>query len=115
MTGYIVIVSGTIPEVTEVRVYDQALDHVKQRHPEVPIELPSLSYALEKAISDPSHVETSRTGHYTYVHAGMTNYSGDPLRVVVKVIQETSARMQTAYFASRTGTSFNIVWTRDKS
>lgn len=100
MSDYAVISTRVVPAITEVRLYASTVEHVRERHPEIPAELPSIRSAVEKAISEPTHVERSHTGSYVYVDAGSTNRSGDPLRVVVRRIEGTSGRVATFYFAS---------------
>jgi hypothetical protein len=108
---YIVISTAIIDELTEVRLYDETVGHVKERHPEIPIELPSMTTATAGAIANPTHVEETYDQSYVFVDAETTNRSGDPLRVPVKVIEGTSGRVKTVYFASTEGER-KIVWRR---
>ncbi len=113
MTGFIIIKTDTISSVTEVHLYDETLDHIKEEHPEIPVGLPCVTGAIASAISDPTHVETSYSNSYVYVDGNTTNATGDPLRVPVKVVGETSARVRTAYFAS-SESSEKIIWRKDE-
>ncbi|RVG48074.1 hypothetical protein CN162_12560 [Sinorhizobium meliloti] len=99
--------------VTDVRLYEETLNHIKEQHPEVPIELPSLMEALSTAIQAPTHVEASHTNSYVFVDSGSTNASGNPLRIPVKVIEGTSGLIKTAFFSDtlKPGT---IVYRRSK-
>lgn len=98
--------------VTEVRVYDETLDHVRRRHPEVPAELPSIAHAVAEAIDNPTHIEKSHSNSYVFVSYASTNRSGDPLRVPVKIVEGTSARMKTFYFASLSYDP-EIIWQKE--
>lgn len=109
--SYIVIRTGVLSNITDVRFYEETKDHIEKEHPEVPVYLPSISYAIASTIAYPTHVEESYSGSYVYVDDETTNASGDPLRVPVKLVEGTSARVRTAYFATTEGIS-NIVWRR---
>ncbi|WP_341912834.1 hypothetical protein [Ferrovibrio terrae] len=114
MTDYKVIKTNVVPGLTEVRFYQETVGHIRERHPEVPIELPSIEGALASAISDPTHVEKSYGGSYVFVDANSTNRSGDPFRVAVKPVEEGSGRVRTAYFAS-TDHEPEIIWRSNKN
>jgi hypothetical protein len=114
MTDYRVIKTGAIPAVTEVRLYDETLDHVREDHPEVPIELPCMASAVERAITQPTHVESSHGGSFVFVDEESTNASGDPLRVPVKPIVGTSARVRTVLFAEADTPDDKIVYRRKR-
>jgi hypothetical protein len=102
--------TAVIPAITEVRLYAETEQHIRDDHPEVPVDLPSVHGAIQKAVETPTHIEQSYSNSYVYVDAGSTNASGDPLRVPVKVISETtSARAKTAYFAS-TPAGATVIW-----
>jgi hypothetical protein len=105
-----IIKSTVIDGLEEVRLYDETVDKIRRNHPEVPIELPSLHAAVENAIIQPTHVESSHEGSYVFVDSETTNRSGDPLRVPVKPLGSGSGRVRTAYFAS-TATR-PIIWRR---
>ena len=113
MSEFKVISTSVIREVATVRIYEETIVHVKEEHPEVPIDLPSIEGAVAAAISEPTHIERSHSNSYVFVHDGMTNKSGDPLRVPVKIIEGTSGRVRTVYFASREAPAQSIVWRRD--
>jgi hypothetical protein len=78
----------------------KTIDHVRRQHPEIPADLPSLAHAVEQAVRHPSRIEKSYGGSYVFVCDASTNRSGDPLRVPVKIVQGTSARLKTFYFAT---------------
>jgi hypothetical protein len=109
--NYKLIKTTIIPAVTEVRFYTDTVEKIKEGHPEVPIELPSIMDAAEKAIVAPTHIETSYGNSYVYVDAESTNVSGDPLRVPVKMVTGSSARVKSVYFAS-TESEHNVIWRR---
>jgi hypothetical protein len=99
-----IILTTTVSNLTEVRFYESTIDHIRERHPEVPIELPSLYFAMEKAIANPTHVESSHSNTYVFVDTTTTNAAGDPFRIPVRLIAgTTSGRITTAYFAKKVG------------
>ena len=112
MTDFKVILTTVIPEVTEVRFYQETVEHVRAEHPEVALELPSVAAATEAALVNPTHVEQSYNRSFVFVGAGSTNASGDPLRIPVRVVEGTSARVKTVYFAT-TQTGDNVIWRRN--
>jgi hypothetical protein len=111
VSDYKIITTSVLKDIEEVRLYEDTSEHIRENHPEVPILLPSVQSAVEKAIVEPTHVEQSYGGSYVFVDRESTNRSGDPLRVPVKLIGERSGRVRTAYFAETTGP--NVVWRRD--
>ena len=114
MNDYRIISTNILTHLKEVRLYDDTVEHVKDEHPEVPIELPSVRDAIERAVAMPTHVEASRTNprSVVFVDADSMNKGGDPLRVPVKMVEGTlSGRVQTAYFGS-TSSSVTVVWVR---
>lgn len=112
MSRYKTITVTVIPAITQVRIYEETVAHVREQHPEIPVELPSILYALEETIRNPTHIELSRPNSYVFVNFFATNKSGDPLRAPVKIIEGTSARVKTFYFASTTSAA-NIIWRRE--
>lgn len=110
---FTIIKTAAFHLVTEVRVYEETIEHIRDGHPEVPIDLPSLMAGLEGTISNPSHIETgNRENTLIYVDEHSTNASGDPFRVPVKVIEGTSGLLKTAYFATPTNPGL-VVWRRN--
>lgn len=112
MPDFRTIPTKVIGNVSEVRFYEETVQHVRENHPEVPIILPCVQNAVENAISSPTHVEASHSNSYVYVDAGTTNASGDPLCVPVKSVHENSARVKTVYFAERPAGA-KIVWRKN--
>jgi len=94
------IPSRVFPAVVEVRIYQDTIEHIRNNHPEIPVELPSFQQAIENAITHPSWIESSRPNTYVFVDKRSSNRSGDPLRVPVKIVSGTSGRVLTAFFAS---------------
>lgn len=88
MSRYKTITVTVIPAITQVRIYEETVAHVREQHPEIPVELPSILYALEETIRNPTHIELSRANSYVFVNFFATNKSGDPLRAPVKIIGE---------------------------
>lgn len=113
MTDYKVISTNILSSLTEVRFYEETVSHVKEEHPEVPIELPCVASAVEGAIKNPTHVESSYGNSVIFVDAGTTNKAGEPLRVPVKHVAGTSGRIKTVYFASGNSTP-NVIWRKEK-
>ena len=101
--------TSVIPDIAEVRLYDETIEKVRFGHPEIPARLPSLVAAVMKAVTNPSHVERIDDVNYVFVDMGTTNASGDPLRVPVKRIDGLSARVKSFYFASG-GRAARIIW-----
>jgi hypothetical protein len=95
-----------------VRLYADTVEHVRERHPEIPAELPSIQTAVERAIANPTRIESSYSDSYVYVDATSTNRSGDPLRVAVRRVEGTSGRVATFYFASAENQG-NVVYRRE--
>jgi len=100
VSDYKTIRTSVLPQITEVRLYNETVEKVRRGHPEIPVELPCIQTAVESAIVNPTHVERSYVNSFVYTDAGTTNAEGDPLRVPVKNITETSARVKSFYFAS---------------
>lgn len=98
VTDYVVIKTTILDDVTEVRLYDETVFHIRNHHPDVAVSI--VPSAVETAITNPTHVEASYRNSYVFVDSQTTNQSGDPLRVAVKKIEGTSALVKTAYFAS---------------
>lgn len=109
--GYKVIKTKVVAAVTEARLYDETVEKVKAGHPEVPAELPSIIEAVTTAVENPTHVERSYDDSYVFVDKGTTNASGDPMRVPVKVVEGTSTRIKSFYFAT-TEDDQEIIWSR---
>lgn len=110
-----IIRTTVISNVTEVHIYPETIQKIKEGHPEVPVELPSVEAAIENAIVNPTHVEKSYNRSYVFVDASSTNWSGDPLRVPVKVVgdeESTSSRLKSAYFALADVTDL-VIWQKE--
>lgn len=78
---YSLIKTSAYPGVSEVRFYDETLEHIKEEHPEVPIELPCILNGVKNCVITPTHVEASYGRSYVFVDFDTTNASGYPLRV----------------------------------
>lgn len=91
--------------IRTVRIYDSTKEHIKEEHPEVPIELPSLEHAVEQAITDPSHVEKGSEKSYIFVDTSSTNRSGHPFRLPVVVVADAdqAGRVATGFFGTKEG------------
>jgi hypothetical protein len=109
---FVTLKTTAVSAVTEVRFYAETEQHIRDGHPEVHIDLPSIYGAVQKAVEVPTHVEQSYANSYVYVDSTSTNQSGDPLRVPVRIVgPTTSARVKTAYFAA-TPAGANVIWRR---
>ena len=100
---YVTIQTSVIPEVSEVRIYESTIQHVIDHHPEIGrnIHLPVFRAAVHSTLENPTSVEPSHNNSFVFVDENTTDVRGQPLRVPVRVVTGTSARMKTAYFASR--------------
>lgn len=99
---YSLIVTTAISAVSEVRFYEETVDHIVEEHPEFAGELPSVIGSIGQTVSKPSAVYHSRTAPgkgYVYESNGNT-LAGAPMYVAVRVVQGTSARVATAYYSS---------------
>ena len=110
---YTLIKTVVFAGVTDVRFYPQVLDHIREEHPDVPILLPSLLEALSRTIANPTHVEisASNASSFVFVDSETTNWSGNAFRIPIRMVEGTSGRITTAFFADTIGTR-NIVWRR---
>jgi hypothetical protein len=99
MIGYKVISTSVFSGLTLVRLYDETIEKVEIEHSEIPVRLRCIQAAVENAIIEPTHIERSYGHSYVYTDATTTNASGDPLRVPIKVVEGTSGRVKTFYFA----------------
>jgi hypothetical protein len=97
--------------VRTVRLYEETIVYIIEGNPEVPFGLPSFTHAISGAITLPTHVEKSYGSSYVFVDSESTNASGDPLRVPVKLVEGTSGRVTTAFFATTRGPR-EIIWRR---
>lgn len=102
------ILTNVIPAITEVLLYEETIEHVMQNHPEFML-LPSIIQAVEKTVVNPTSVFQRSASTFVYSDDETTNHSGDPLLVPVKVVQGTSGRVRTFYFAS-TENFANVIW-----
>ena len=111
MSDYKDIITPVIPQVTKVRIYDETIQHVMDNHPEIGrhAELPVVRAAVENTLTSPTHVEESYNNSFVFVDHNSTNAAGDPLRVPVRVVEDTEARMKSFYFAS-TDKPRNVIW-----
>ena len=109
-TDYRVIKTTAVPEVSEVRVYDETLPHLGDGHPELRNLIPSLEFAIHDTISQPTEVYASNPPHVNSFKFRSDNHlHGDnPMVVAVKVVEGTSALFKTAYFPSEV--SGQLVW-----
>ena len=102
MSGdYSVIISDAISQVSEVRFYDETLEHVAEQHPELRIILASIRAASENVAANPTrvHASTTRPDRGFVFVSENTTYKGNWLHVPVLVVDERSARWVTSYFS----------------
>jgi hypothetical protein len=101
MSDFKTIIVTVVPQhVTEVRLYDETIEHVREGHPEIPAEFPCITHAVKETIENPSHIEKSYSNSYVFVNDSSTNHSGDPLRVPIKIVEGTLGRVKTFFFAT---------------
>ena len=88
-------VPGIYPAVT---IYDEVLNHIETGHPE---EFSRIE-EVYSTIKSPDAVYRSRTNPKSVLlhNRASTSSSGDPLRVVVKVVSSDEAIMTSTYFAA---------------
>jgi hypothetical protein len=98
--SYVRIKTSAVPAVTDVLLYEETVAKVVVGHPEVPIELPSMAEAVKKAIINPTRTQQNRARSVVYIDDATTNAGGDPLIVPCRIVEGTSARVTSIYFAS---------------
>ena len=100
-TGYWQITSTAIAEIESVRLYEETVEHVKERHPEV-VGTVGVE-GMKQTISAPTHVFQSKTDPkdgFVFVSDNVS-FQGNPLHVPVKRVEGTSGRVLTAYVSNR--------------
>lgn len=99
--GYAVIDTNARPDITEVRLYEETIDHVKEAHAgQFPSDLPSIVGAVGDALRNPTETQDSYNNSVEYVDSNTLNANGHPLRVFVRRVDDTtSARLKTFFFA----------------
>ena len=102
--GFRIIKTTAIPNITEVRYYDETIEHIREQHAEFSSYLPSLDHAICDAIVNPTHVYQASTSPqssgFRYVSSS-TTYEDNLLVVIVKPIETTSGLIKTAYFTGQ--------------
>jgi hypothetical protein len=101
---YIKIKTSAVETVTEVLLYEETIAKVAVGHPEIPVGLPSIHGAVTKAIVNPTRTNQTRPRSVVYIDDATTNASGDPLVVPCRIVEGTSARVASFYFASSENT-----------
>ena len=99
-----IIKTTAIPNITEVRYYDETIEHIREQHAEFSSYFPSLDHAICDAIENPTHVYQASTSPqssgFRYVSSSST-YGENSLVVIVKPIETTSGLIKTAYFTGQ--------------
>lgn len=97
---YRVITTTAIPQVSEVRLYEETWPHIVEEHPEFASRLPSLEHAIIDTVANPTEVYRSRTDpERVFVFRSSNNVKGPhAMAVPVRVVDGTSARISTAMF-----------------
>jgi hypothetical protein len=98
--SYIKIKTSAVAVVTEVLLYDETMAKVASGHREVPLELPSMAEAIKKAVINPTRTKQNRPRSVVYIDDATTNAGGDPLIIPCRIVEGTSARVTSIYFAS---------------
>ena len=102
--GFRIIKTTAIPNITEVRYYDETIEHIREQHAEFSSYFPSLDHAICDAIENPTHVYQASTSPqssgFRYVSSSST-YEDNLLVVIVKPIATTSGLIKTAYFTGQ--------------
>jgi hypothetical protein len=102
---FIIIPTTAISQVGEVRLYEQQLKVLLEKHPELALPFQTPRESISNTVAQPTHVYESATnpgGSFIYISTRNT-YENNPLVVPIKVIDGTSGRVQTAYYSERTG------------
>jgi hypothetical protein len=102
--GYIKIAIVGCPYLTEVRLYDETMEHIAEQHPEFRLRLPSQRAGLVVGMTNPSrlHASTTDPQRSVVLVSGAFTYFGDALHVPIRMVQPTSGRVVTAYFSGGT-------------
>ena len=111
--GYRLVLTRAIPQVTEVRLYDETWEHITEGHPEFAGRLPSLEHAVVNTIAEPTAIHMGRFPFAAFVFTSTNNTKGSGayrMVVPVTVVAGTSARVSTAMFSREPGTP--RVWTK---
>jgi len=115
-SNVVVPATSANPAVSAVRIYSSSLEHARQQHGEeigqVITGLPIFAGAIAPAVANPTRIETGRPGSFKYIDETTTNFAGEPLIGLTKIVSDTSARMQTLYFGTTYSVS-TLVWKRD--
>lgn len=110
-SGYLRVESTAVPNVSEVRLYSDVWEHIRQRHPEVDA---IGKEGVLQTVQSPSRVYLSNTDPdrgYVFASSDL-KYIDHPLLVPVKTVEGTSGRVVTAYF-SRNPYAGDLIWERD--
>jgi hypothetical protein len=110
---YSVIPSTAVTTITQVHVYDSAVQHALDGHPEIGAFDIGPRAVIEQAVANPSTIYDSRTdpgGSVVFVST-VNTYEGNPLYVPIRIVSGTSARVTTAYFSSTTA-SGPVLWSK---
>lgn len=99
-SNYRLIATTAIPEVSEVRLYDETWPHIVEEHPEFASRLPSFEHAIIDTITDPTEVFRSTTDpDRAFVFRSSNNLKGQrAMAVPVRIVDGTSARVTSAMF-----------------
>lgn len=92
------IETGVIPQVTVVRFYEETWQGLQEKHPEFASTEQRVD--IKNAIMFPTEVYDSRTApglSFVFVDHKSTHL-GNALVVPVRIVESTSARVQTAYY-----------------
>ena len=109
LSGYVVFASTARPEVTLVRLYNETIGHIEERHPEVLVI--AGTDGIAEVIHRPSRVllgSPDPENAFVFVSDNVT-FGGASLYVPVKTVEGTSARVRTAYFRSDASLS-QVLW-----
>jgi hypothetical protein len=113
-TDYVVVETTAIPQLSEVRFYDETKEHIAEGHPEFRTWIPSLEHAVTDTVANPTAVYRSRTLPETsVVYESLNNtFEGNPCTVPVRIIADsTSGRVTTAMF--KKGKHGDMLWSGD--
>ena len=98
------------PGLTDVRLYDSTLEHIREEHSEFRLLLPSHVEGIKEGLSKPTAIHDSGTQakSFVFVSNKFTNQDND-IHIAVRHVEGTSGRVQTAYFSSGPPTG-TLLW-----
>jgi hypothetical protein len=97
--------------VQKVEVYDTVLDKLRTKHPREYEKLPEIYKTIE---GNATHIHRSKThdSSIVMVNQSLCDPNGDPLRIPVKVFDDGTGIMSSAYFSAASDHG-ELLWSED--